>query len=106
MRDFNNSFLLGENNKQLKLNLNNSINSFKHQVYDTKVDTVGGTYPIVARNAAVNYKTFSMTGTISFNMDDNGLFFTRTQAFGKWLDNYNQYNEKNNISLNDYIYFQ
>lgn len=73
-RLFNYSFLLGQNNQQLKLQFDNTISNFKHQLYDTKTDTIGSKYPFFARDAIVNYKTFNVSALISFNMDENNTF--------------------------------
>jgi len=73
-RLFNYSFILGQNDKQLKLQFNNTMNSFKHQIYDSKIDTIGGQYPFISRNAAVNYRTFPIGALVSFNMDENNVF--------------------------------
>ena len=73
-RLFNYSFILGQNNQQLKLQLNNTMSSFKHQIYDSKIDTIGSRYPFITRNAAVNYRTFPIGAMISFNMDENNTF--------------------------------
>lgn len=73
-RLFNYSFLLGQDNQQLKLQFNNTMSSFKYQIYDSKTDTLGGKYPFITRNAAVNYRTFPIGAMISFAMDENNTF--------------------------------
>ena len=73
-RLFNYSYILGQDNKQLKLQFNDAISSFKHQIYDSKTDTIGSKYPFISRNAAVNYKTFPINALISFWMDENQTF--------------------------------
>ena len=73
-RLFNYSFILGQDNRQLKLQFNNTVSSFKHQIYDSKIDTIGSRYPFIARNAAVNYRTFPIGALISFWMDENQTF--------------------------------
>ena len=49
-REYNYSFLLGENGQQLKLKYNNKVSSFKHNVLAQKQDTIGGKYPKIFRN--------------------------------------------------------
>ncbi len=39
MRNFNYSFLLGQNNQQLKLMFDNTMNSFKIQMQECKIDS-------------------------------------------------------------------
>ena len=82
MRDFEYSYLLGENNQQLKLKFNNTMGSYKIQLMEGKSETIGGTYPIVARNAALRYKIFPINGTISFQMDENHLFCDKKVIYG------------------------
>ena len=86
MREFQYSFLLGENNQQLKLKFDNTMQSFKIQQLESKMETIGSKYPIVTRNAAVEYKTFPIAGLISFQMDDNKLFCTRSDVYGEQID--------------------
>lgn len=74
LRDFEYSYLLGKNQIQLKLKFNNVINSFTRQINDTKLETLGSQFPFIGRNSKVKYKTFPVTGTISFEMDDNKTF--------------------------------
>lgn len=73
-RLFNYSFILGQDNQQLKLQFDNTMTSFKHQIYDSKKDTIGSQFPFITRNAAVNYRTFPIGVLISFNMDENNTF--------------------------------
>lgn len=106
MRDFNYSFILGQDNQQLKLQFNHTLSNYKINVSESKNTTLGGVYPFVVRNGATRYKTFSINGLISFNMDENGLFLTKEKAFQfeeiKAL--YDNYNRANSISQYDYIY--
>jgi len=76
-RLFNYSFILGQDDKQLKLQFNNTMSSFKYQKYDSKVDTIGSKYPFISRNAAVDYRTFPLGALISFNMDENNTFLAK-----------------------------
>ena len=106
MRNFSYSFLLGPNNQQLKLQFNNNLSGFKINLNETKSLTIGGKYPFIVRNGATNFKTFSIDGLISFNMDENGLFLTKEQAyhFQEVIQLYEKYNQQHGISHYDYIY--
>lgn len=106
IRNFNYTFLLGQNNQQLKLQFNNSVNNYKINLNENKIHTLGERFPFIIRNGITNYKTFSLNGLISFNMDENGLFFTKEQAykFDEVIELYNQYNENNSITYNDDIF--
>lgn len=105
IRNFEFSYLLGENNQQLKLRFNNTINSFRNVVSDSKLETIGGRYPFITRNGKINYKSFPISGLISFNMDDNHLFITKEELFGDEVAAlYAQYNRDHYISDYDYTY--
>lgn len=60
---------------QLKLSLNQKINSFKHTVLRSKQDTLGGKYPYLSSNGYANYIEFPLSGTITFQMDEDQTFF-------------------------------
>ena len=106
MRNFNYSFLLGQNNQQLKLMFDNNMESFRYQLSDSVIETIGGTYPIIARNGAVKYKTFPINGLISFWMDENNLFCDKKTIYNynEVIDLYNNYNSDKAITQYDYIY--
>ena len=73
-RDFEYAYLLGKDQKQLNIKFNNNINSFTPQVYDNKLEPIGSQFPYIYRNSKTNYRTFPITGTISFEMDNNETF--------------------------------
>ena len=73
-RIFDNSFLLGKGEKQLKLAFNNEMSSFKYNIIEQKTDTIGSQYPFVSRNGVVKYRTFPINGLISKEMDDENTF--------------------------------
>ena len=91
-RIFNYSYLLGENNQQLKLMFNNVINSYNYTVNESKTDTIGGKYPYITRTGGTKYRTFPISGLISFNMDENHLFINKDFLYEyKSNDLINQY---------------
>ena len=106
MRNFNYSYLLGENGQQLKLMFDYNMDSFKRQVADSYTDTIGGKYPVFSRNTATDYKVFPVNGTISFFMDEKNTFTNKKLVYNGTdiINLYNNYNEKNDISQYDYIY--
>lgn len=73
-REYLFSYILGENEQQLKLRFDNAISNFKITVGDFKTDTIGGQYPFITRNGNMKYKTFGLSGLISYNMDEANLF--------------------------------
>ena len=107
-RLFNYSFILGQNNKQLKLQFNSTISSFKHQLYESKVDTIGSQYPFITRNAAVNYRTFPINALISFYIDENNTFLKNGKKdiykYSSIVALYEDYNFNNNRVQYDYTY--
>lgn len=107
-RLFNYSFLLGQDNKQLKLQFNNTMSTFKHQLYDSKTDTIGSQYPFIARNAAVNYRTFPIAGLISFQMDENFTFLQNGKKdiykYSSIVSLFDDYAKNNNRLIYDYTY--
>lgn len=110
IRNFNYSYLLGENGTQLKLKYNNNMNSYKINVNESKTDTIGGMYPFITRTGNSNYRTIPITGLISFNMDDMYTFATQKEIYqdpseaNKIIGYYKSYNLKNDISQYDYFY--
>lgn len=74
--DFEFSYLYRDG-VQLRVSLNQKISSFKHSVLATKQDTLGDIYPHLVKNGYANYAEFTMTGTISLQMDEDQTFFTQ-----------------------------
>ena len=106
MRNFEYSYLLGENDQQLKLMFNNTMGSYKIQLMESKTETIGGVYPTITRNAALRYRIFPINGMISFWMDENNLFCNKKVIYNDTniVELYEQYNLNNNIVQYDYIY--
>lgn len=98
-------FYLSAGGKQLKLKFNHNISSFKHQILESKVDTLGSKYPFIKRNGDVDYRTFQLSGKISHFMDDNHIFSSREEIFGENIELYDKYNWDNRITeYNDYTH--
>lgn len=72
---FEDSFLYDEN-QQLCFRYNPKVSSFKSNTKDTKIETIGGQYPIFYRNEAIEYKEFQLSGLLSYHSDKNNLFFS------------------------------
>lgn len=73
--DFEDTFLL-DGNRQLKIKFNPKVSSMKNNILETKVNTIGSKYPFITRNGRVNHKEFSLSGLISYQMDDNREFYS------------------------------
>lgn len=60
---------------QLRMSYNQRVSSFKHTVLSSKQDTLGDKYPYIAKNGYAYYAEFPISGTISFQSDDDQTFF-------------------------------
>lgn len=101
---FENIFLTYQD-KQLKLKFNPQISTFKRNISESKIDTIGSQFPFIKRNGYVNYLQFSISALIASAMDEEGLFLTREEVYGENSLYYNDYNDNNRITkYNDFIY--
>jgi len=92
-------------NKQLKIEFNPQIGSFKRIVSESKTDTIGSKYPFIKRNGYVDYRQFPLGGLISSAMDEDGLFTNRDEIYGDYKLYYEDYNDKHEVKVyNDFIY--
>lgn len=71
--DFEDMFLY-DGEKQLKIRFNPKVNTFKNDLQEQKIDTIGSKYPFIFKNGNVCYKEFPISGLISFQQD-NAMFF-------------------------------
>lgn len=96
---------LTSKDKQLKIKFNPQINSFKKNVNESRVDTIGGKYPVIRRNGNTNYTSFSLGGIIVSEMDDAGTFTSKDEIYGQVKDIYEEYNEEKEVSnYYDFVY--
>ena len=106
MAEFEYAFLTAED-QTLRLCFDVSINSFAHTISQNQTQTIGGKYPFISRNAATNYRTFPISGTISCLMDMGGQMFSASESdiYNNVLTYYNDYKSQNKvIAQNNYIY--
>lgn len=99
-RDFNYSFLLGENNQQLRLAFNNTVDNYKINISDSVNTTIGGQYPFITRNGNMRYRTIPVNGLISFNMDENNLFLTDKDIY-KYDNIVDMYAARRGVNIKD-----
>lgn len=117
IRNFNYSYLLGENGIQLKLKYNNEMSNFKINNSEGRMDTLGSVYPFITRNGNTHYKSFPVNGLITFNMDDMYTFASKKDIYNintiniadiakeNIVNLYNDYNTDNAVPAQyDYIY--
>lgn len=74
--DFEDMFLDGLDGRQLKIRFNPKVTSFKADIQEQKIETIGSKYPYFFRNGIVNYKEFPIAGLISYQMDENEEFMS------------------------------
>lgn len=75
LADFEDAFLF-DGERQLKIQFNPKVSSFKSTILESKMDTLGGKYPFIFRNGNVEYKEFPISGLISMRSDPNGRFMS------------------------------
>ena len=76
--DFEDMFLF-DGERQLKVRFNPKVSSFKADVLEQKVDTIGSKYPFIFRNGDVYYHEFPVSGLISYWEDENQLFLKEAE---------------------------
>lgn len=59
---------------QIRLEMDYDISAVALNVNRSKVETLGSVYPKFAENAVYNYKSFSISGKISAQLDDGSLY--------------------------------
>ena len=84
--------------RQLKLKFDSTVSSFKYNVLESKIDTLGSQYPFIRRNGHAKYRTFPITGLITSFCDEAGLFTTKQDIYGNTLSLYEKYNNDNDIN--------
>lgn len=86
---------LSREDRQMDLQFNYKISSVNPVVNRTKVDTLGGRYPKFVENAVMHYKQFSISGLISTQEDEFGLFFNKEDFFGNRYEDYQTWEKEN-----------
>ena len=103
---FDDSFLVGKDGQQLKITYDNTLDSLKYTQYISKTDTIGSKYPFIRQNAVTCYRTFTISGLITFLQDENGFFISDNDLFinENIKDLYDIYNDREKITkYNDYV---
>ena len=67
---------LYDGTRQLKIRFNPNVSSFKNDLQEQKIDTIGSKHPFIFRNGNVCYKEFPISGLISFQLDNAQFFMT------------------------------
>lgn len=97
---------LSRGNQQLKIEFNPNISSMKRMISDSKTETLGSQFPYIKRNGAMNYRTFPISGLISFLSDKDNLFTSKADIYGENNINlYDAFENTFNVSYyNNYTY--
>lgn len=100
--------ILSRDGRQISIRYNYKVSSVKPTVSRTKMDVLGGRYPKFVENASMNYKQLSITGLISSQEDENGLFLTKEDVYQDMLTSYESYEKseyRDAYNIENYNYF-
>lgn len=75
--DFEDAFLY-DGERQLKIRYNPKVSSFKTDLQEAKSETIGSQFPFIFRNGNIYYKEFPISGLISYKMDENEWFISKS----------------------------
>lgn len=104
--DFDDIFLF-DGERQLRVQYNPKVTSFKQSVLEQKQTSIGGKYPYFYKNGQVSYKEFPISGLVSYLADENEKFLTNEELY---LDDFSSFERTStlnpNIHANDFDYFQ
>lgn len=84
--DFEDLFLY-DGKRQLKVKFNPKVSTFKPNVVESKTNTLGSKHPFIVRNGDVDYKEFTISGLISYQMDDMELFLPKNELGLEYVTN-------------------
>lgn len=82
--DFEDIFL-SDDERQLCVKFNPAIPSFKTNIVENKITTLGSKYPFITRNGNVNFMEIGISGLISYNMDTIGTFIGPSMQDNQWF---------------------
>lgn len=75
LADFEDIFLT-DGERQLRIQYNPKVSSYKTNILENKIETIGSKFPFVFRNGSVNYKEFPISGLLSYLTDSEELFMS------------------------------
>lgn len=101
--DFEDMFLY-DGKRQLRIRYNPKVSTFKTDILENKVDTIGSQFPFITRNGNVYYKEFSLSGLISYITDEDENFITMAElgldGFSDITQVYGKYSTTNLVDYN------
>lgn len=96
---------ISDGERQLCVRYNPKVSSFKENILESKMDTIGGRFPFILRNGNSRFKEFSIGGLLSYHMDNDNLFMnnfsrnTPTRTSTKATEsNVNEFIQNTNLS--------
>lgn len=78
---------LWDGRRQLKIQYNPKVSTYKPTLLEQKIDTIGSKYPFFFRNGNVNYKEFALSGLLSYLTDRDYNFITEKEYQDYYDDN-------------------
>ena len=96
---FEDMFLTGQD-RQLKIEFNPTVSSFKRNVTESNTVTIGSKYPYIKRNGYSYYRSFPISGLISSQMDEDNMFTSKEEIYQSedTIKLYDEYNDEHRIS--------
>lgn len=85
--------IISRGDRQLKLKYDYKVSSYRNVVNRAKIDTLGSRYPVFAENAVLNYKQFTISGTLTAMTDDAQLFLNQRNTLGDSWQNFQIYGQ-------------
>jgi hypothetical protein len=76
--NFEDAYLF-DGKRQLRIRFNPKVASFKTVVQEAKKTTLGAKHPYIFRSGAVEYKEFPISGLISYMMDNDEFFLSKSK---------------------------
>lgn len=86
---------------QLKINFNPKVSSFKNDLLESKLDTIGSQYPYIFRNGIVKYKEFPISGLLSKRSDEDNLFTETSFLFEDMTRSSTPHDYDSNLTIDE-----
>lgn len=92
LRRFNDNWLIGECRRyndniiaRLRLEYDCELTNLSYNIIETKIDTLGGKYPYIVRNGSNGYRSFTLSGLITYQMDGEykDTFFAEDEIYNE-----------------------
>lgn len=88
---------LYDGQRQLAIKYNPEMSSFKNDILEQKIETIGRKYPFIYRNGIVRYKEFPIGGLLAESLDPDNLFYwkKKDEEKARTSTNSDEYSVKN-----------